>query len=153
MTCVRLPRTAIPLVRWVTTWKDTARRIRASSKVMDHLPVVMKLDLHPPLVVRKQRTRWDLQQLAAGVQVGGKRPEFLRELNEALEAVQPALKVLAEEKDPTRHTMLYTETVRRVALNHYSMEAAVDQSCKQLAGGEERAAEAEAGAVTEAPWP
>eukprot|EP00974_Lingulodinium_polyedra_P103151 9985976-Lingulodinium_polyedra.AAC.1 len=43
-----VPQAAVPMVKWVAAWRDTAQKLRAMAGILDHVPVVMMIDMFPP---------------------------------------------------------------------------------------------------------
>ena len=76
-----VPRAAVKQVARCNAWRHTAEQIRASPYFLDHIPVVVVLSVSraPPPHVRRL-PRYDRNKMAASLQRGTGRREFLEDL-------------------------------------------------------------------------
>eukprot|EP00959_Pyramimonas_sp_CCMP1952_P047311 987516-Pyramimonas_sp.AAC.1 len=66
------------------------RRIQALPHMLDHVPMALELTVvAPPPAAQVGYYVWDWGLLAAGLQEGHSRREFLEDLREALQAAAP----------------------------------------------------------------
>eukprot|EP00959_Pyramimonas_sp_CCMP1952_P140577 2941801-Pyramimonas_sp.AAC.1 len=101
-----VPQSAGVLVEWAKAWHRTAEAARASPAILDHVPVVAKIRIVPPLNQLPLRERWDRPRLSGAVLSGNGREEFLTDLHEAFLEIGPSLDVLETREATTGHATL-----------------------------------------------
>ena len=116
-----VPQAAVKHVVRCNAWRRTAEQIRASPYYLDHIPVVVVLSVSraPPPHVRSL-PRYDRNKMAASLQRGTGRREFLEELETEMEKNEVSFQAARCDPDAARHSLLFTEIVHLVARRHFS---------------------------------
>ncbi|CAK0853967.1 unnamed protein product [Prorocentrum cordatum] len=114
------PQSAGVLVEWAKAWHRTAEAARASPAILDHVPVVAKIRIVPPLNQLPLRERWDRPRLSGAVLSGSGREQFMTDLHEAFLEIGPSLDVLETREATTGHATLVMGTIRKIGLAHFS---------------------------------
>ena len=82
--------------------------------VLDHIPIVMKMKMAPPVDLTPLRERWDRTKLRAATLTGENREPFLQDIQERLETHRPSYDILESREVTTGHTALLMTMVRDV---------------------------------------
>ena len=117
---ILVPTAARPLVKWTATWRRAAQEGRAMAAVLDHIPIVLKMKMVPPIDITPLRERWDRTKIREATLTGEGREPFLKEIQELLETHRPSFDILESREVTTGHTALLMTMIRNVGLKHFS---------------------------------
>eukprot|EP00959_Pyramimonas_sp_CCMP1952_P189298 3959768-Pyramimonas_sp.AAC.1 len=81
----------------------------------------------PPSPQERGYCVWDWGLIAAGLQIGHARREFLTDLHGALQQAAPILDTIIEDDDPTRHAAVVSHIIRTTAMKYYSKDNSTPQ--------------------------
>ena len=100
-----------------------ALKIRAFEKVADHTPLVMEANFAAPrLAVNKTSLcQWDFDALAAALQAGMGRVQFLKALGDQISFHEPLFKIFEKDATPTRHAALLLEICKLTASQFFKL--------------------------------
>ena len=105
--------------------KQAARRLQIipDSQPRDHMPTIYSWEYHFPFKTKnfeeEERLVWDFDKLAACLQRGIGRLEFLQDLEKEWAASKEELNKQAEDTTVDRHWATWINTIQRVAILHF----------------------------------
>ena len=105
-------------------WHRATKKVQANEAFIDHVAVVVFLDIPPPhRSPPPAAQRWDHDALAACSNFGVGREAFLADFEKELDAAQGLFEIAARDATPDRHMQLLVECATRAGLRHFSLKA------------------------------
>jgi len=127
-----VPSSALPLVEWTKTWRRSAQEGRSMPAVLDHIPVVMKMRMVPPIVLTPMNARWDRAKLSQATLTGDGREEFLKDIQYELETHREAFEIYESRDVTTGHSALLMEMIKRAGLRHFSQQPPRNEKLEKM---------------------
>ncbi|CAK0846868.1 unnamed protein product [Prorocentrum cordatum] len=124
---VCIPAAAAPLVSWTKAWRRSAQAGGSMPAVLDHIPIVLKMKMAPPIVLTPLRVRWGRAKLSQAALTGEGREAFLDELQYELQSHRASFEVLESREVTTGHASLLMSMIRTTALKHFSQAPASNE--------------------------
>ena len=124
---ILVPNWFLPNIEHLTVAWRSGRRLQQipSGMPRDHLPIIMKFRynlLEQFSAAPPPKITWSFDKLAEALQFGGKRQDFLEELEEKMVQEKASFAEVAHETDPDKHWRLWVKLVKDTGLNHFSRD-------------------------------